>query len=91
MDLAPGAAGSAAGGRSARRALVVLGAWGVATTTVVAMAVYGGDPDPDHRAIISMALGLILVWCVLGGVLMRIFREPLVRCARRLPVGWRTR
>jgi hypothetical protein len=48
----------------------VIAAWGVLSTTAVTAFILSKDPDPDHRAIIKMGVGLILIWCVLGGLVM---------------------
>ncbi len=74
-----------------RHLLILIAGWGVVSTTAVAVLILSRDPDPDHRAIIRMALGLILVWCALGGLVMYQIRDGFVRWARRIPLGWRTR
>ena len=53
-----------------RLLLIVIAAWGVLSTTAVTAFILSKDPDPDHRAIIKMGVGLILIWCVLGGLVM---------------------
>jgi hypothetical protein len=70
---------------------MVITAWGVISTTAVTVFILSKDPDPDHRAIIKMGVGLILIWCVLGGLVMWVLRDHFVRWATRIPVGWRTR
>ncbi len=42
-------------------------------------------------ATVKMALGLIVLWILLGGTLMYRFREPVRECIRRLPLGWRVK
>ena len=74
-----------------RHLLILLASWGVLSTTAVAIFILSKDPDPDHRAIIKMAIGLILVWCVLSGLVMYRFRDGFVAWATRIPLGWRTR
>ncbi len=71
--------------------LIVITAWGVLSTTAVTVFILSKDPDPDHRAIIKMGVGLILIWCVLGGLVMWVLRDRFVRWATRIPLGWRTR
>jgi len=78
-------------GTLVRIVLILIAAWGVLSTAAVAIIILSNDPDRDHRAIIKMAIGLILVWCVLGGLVMYRFRDPFVRWATRIPLGWRTR
>jgi hypothetical protein len=50
--------------------LIVIAAWGVLSTTALTVFILSKDPDPDHRVIIKMGVGLILIWCVLGGMVM---------------------
>jgi hypothetical protein len=71
--------------------LIVITAWGVLSTTAVTVFILSKDPDPDHRAIIKMGVGLVLIWCVLGGLTMWGLRDRFVRWATRIPLGWRTR
>ncbi len=71
--------------------LIVISAWGVLSTTAVTVFILSKDPDPDHRAIIKMGVGLILIWCVLGGLVMWALRDRFVRWSTRIPLGWRTR
>ncbi len=42
-----------------RSFLILIAAWGVLSTTAVAIFILSKDPDPDHRAIIKMGVGLI--------------------------------
>jgi len=74
-----------------RYLLILLASWGVVSTTAVAVFILSKDLDPDHRAIIKMAIGLILVWCVTGGLVMYRFQDGFVAWATRIPLGWRTR
>jgi hypothetical protein len=74
-----------------RYVLILLASWGIVSTTVVSVFILSKDPDPDHRAIIRMAIGLILVWCVMGGLAMYRLQDGFVAWATRIPLGWRTR
>ena len=71
--------------------LTVFSGWGVLSTTAITVFILSNDPDPDHRAIIKMGVGLILIWCVLGGLMMWALRDRFARWATRIPLGWRTR
>jgi hypothetical protein len=71
--------------------LVVIAAWGVISTMAVTVFILSEDRDPDHRAIIKTGVGLILIWCVLGGLVMWALRDRFVRWATGIPLGWRTR
>jgi hypothetical protein len=44
-------------GRLVRYLLILITSWGVVSTTVVAVLILFKDSDPDHRAIIKMAIG----------------------------------
>ena len=74
-----------------RHLLILLASWGVAFDHGGRAFILSKDPDPDHRAIIKMGIGLILVWCVVGGLVMYRFRDGFVAWATRIPLGWRTR
>ncbi|MDG3007441.1 hypothetical protein [Paludisphaera mucosa] len=74
-----------------RRLLIAISAWGVLTTSAVTVFILTNETNPDHRAIIKMGVALILIWCVLGGLAMRLLRDRFVRLVTRLPLGWRTR
>jgi len=47
------------------------------------------DADVHQKAVIKMALGLILFWIVIGGLLMYRYREPVRRCVRDIKLNWR--
>jgi hypothetical protein len=66
----------------------VLGIWLALSTAVVvfvALTVMG----PNSRAVVLMGLGLILLWVVLGGILMVVFRKRIRSVVVRLPGDWR--
>ncbi len=71
--------------------LIVFAGWGILSITAVTIFILSNDADPDHRAIIKMGDGLVLIWCVLGGLVMWGMRDRFVRWATRVPLGWRTR
>lgn len=71
--------------------LIVIAGWGILFTTAVTIFILSNDADPDHRAIIKMGVGLILIWCILGGLVMRGLKDRFVLWATRIPLGWRTR
>ncbi len=71
--------------------LSLIAGWGIFATSVVAMLVLSAEQDPDKRAIMKMGIGLILIWCVSGGLLMYWARDRFVAFARHIPLGWRTR
>jgi hypothetical protein len=63
--------------------LFAIAAWGVLSTTAITIFILSNDQDPDLRAIIKMGVGLIVIWCVLGGLVMWAIRDRFVRWARR--------
>jgi len=75
----------------ARNLLYIIAAWGTFATTVVVFLVYRNEADPDKRAVLSMGVSLILIWCVLGGLAMRLWRDRLTGLAKRLKIDWRVR
>ncbi|MCX5684932.1 MAG: hypothetical protein NT049_14795, partial [Planctomycetota bacterium] len=71
--------------------LVGLGIWAAVSITLVTALFALVEKDPDKRAVVFMGAALMLVWCLLGGLLMRRFRSPFVRLVQRIPLGWRTK
>jgi len=49
------------------------------------------DADVHQKAMIKMALGLILFWIVIGGTLMYRYREVIGNSVRKLPLNWRVK
>jgi hypothetical protein len=49
------------------------------------------DTDVHQKAIIKMALGLILFWAVIGGALMYRYREPVGHYVQNIPLNWRVK
>jgi hypothetical protein len=84
--------------RVARILLIVLGIWATVAYAAVFTVFVLAKPDPanpvkffDNRAVILMGGMLLLVWCLIGGILQRVLRDPFKRFVRRVPIGWRTR
>jgi hypothetical protein len=84
--------------RVARILLIVLGIWATVAYAAVFTVFVLAKPDPpnpvkffDNRAVIFMGGILLLVWCLIGGILQRVLRDPFKRFVRRVPIGWRTR
>lgn len=84
--------------RVARILLIVLGIWATVAYAAVFTVFVLAKPDPanpteflDKRAVIAMGGTLLLVWCLIGGILQRVLRDPFKRLVRRVPIGWRTR
>ena len=70
--------------------VILITTWGVLSTTAVTVFILSKDPDSDHSAMIKITIGLILVWCVLGGLVMYRLRDSFVAWASSIPIGVRT-
>jgi hypothetical protein len=68
--------------------ITAVGVWGGLTTAAVAAVVLIGGRSAS-RAVIKMALGLVLLWIVLGGLLTRRLRDPLRAVVQNLRLDWR--
>jgi len=84
--------------RVARILLIVLGVWaavgGLAVLTIFLLAKPDSDNPAkfsDERAVVFMGVTLMAVWCLIGGILQRVLRDPFKRLIRRIPIGWRTK
>jgi hypothetical protein len=49
---------------------------------------FTSDASLDQKAIIRMALGLTLIWVILGGFLTIRFREPVRNYVQGIPLPW---
>jgi hypothetical protein len=58
--------------------LNVTAAGGILSTTAVTVFILSNNPGPDHREIIKMGVGLILIWCVMGGLVTWSSRDRFV-------------
>jgi hypothetical protein len=68
--------------------ITAIGIYGALSTAAVAAVVFIGG-GPNSRAVIKMALGLVLVWIVLGGWLMHRLRDPVRTVVRNMRLDWR--
>lgn len=75
----------------ALRLLQLIAGYGIFITTAVAIVIYTGEKNPDKRAILSMGLSLILIWCISGGIIMRLTRDRFVKWSSRLRINWQFR
>jgi len=64
--------------------------WTLASTTLVA-ALNLGPERPAARAVVLMGSGLVLVWVVTGGLLMRRHRQYVQARMRALPGPWQVK
>ncbi|MHC4557240.1 MAG: hypothetical protein ACYTFW_08705 [Planctomycetota bacterium] len=58
-------------------------------TAISFLILSSDEADIHQKAIIKMALGLVLFWIVIGGTLMYLFREPLSRTVQNIPLNWK--
>ncbi|MBN1818212.1 MAG: hypothetical protein JW828_12705 [Sedimentisphaerales bacterium] len=66
--------------------LAFLGLYGLFITSLVTVAVW---KNPIHRAVLLMAWGLILFWCILGGLISMLLRHRIRVFVNKIPLGWR--
>ena len=66
--------------------VVMLASWLLVTMTLVTIATW---THPHLRATLAMAWGLIGLWVVLGGTLMRRFRDPVRSAVLAIHLDWR--
>jgi hypothetical protein len=76
--------------RSRFPALIIKGlaVYSAAVVSLIAIIILGGSTDSTARAIILMALGLLLIWVLLGGTLMYRYREKVRSRVLALRGGW---
>lgn len=74
----------------ARRWLQILAIYGMSVAAVVGLLNIE-NRDPDGHAVVLVGLGLIIIWCMLGGTLMFSFRGRFVRWVASIRVDWRVR
>jgi hypothetical protein len=70
--------------------IAAIAVWlGLSTCAVTVVALVG--MGPNSRAVILMGLGLVLLWIVLGGTLMRLFRDRVSAFVRGIRLDWRVK
>ncbi len=65
-----------------------LGVYSILAMGLISLVTLSSDAGPDQKAIIKMALGLILVWGIMGGWLMTRFRGPIRDLVLGIPLPW---
>ena len=68
--------------------MAIFAVWGLIVLTLATVATWH---ERRHRALILMADGLALFWIVIGGLLMRRYRDQARDLVRRLPFAWPVR
>ena len=66
----------------------IIGAYSLIVMGLISAVVLLSSAPPAEKAVIKMALGLNLIWVVLGGGLMLRTRERFRTLFRRLPLPW---
>ncbi len=65
--------------------MILLAVHGLATSALVLAAVWS---NPIHRAVLGMAWGLILIWCIGGGVVTLVFKDRIRGIVQRIRWNW---
>lgn len=65
-----------------------IGIYSILMVSLLAFLTLASEAEPAQKAIIKMALGLNLVWVVLGGGLMFRFREQIRGFLLGIPLPW---
>jgi hypothetical protein len=68
--------------------ILLLGLWLILTTSLVYAATAG---NKVFRAVISMGLGLIVLWVWVGGGLMYLLRERVKTLVLKIPLHWQVK
>jgi hypothetical protein len=68
--------------------ILLLGIWLITSTTLVYIMT---RENPVFRAVISMGLGLIVLWVLLGGTSMYAFRERVKAFVLKIPLHWQVK
>ena len=66
-----------------------IGAW-LGVTTAVLMASAAAAP-PNTRAVLLMGASLVILWCGLGGLVMRRMREPCRAFVQGIRLPWQVK
>lgn len=66
-----------------------LAAYSAAVVTLIALAISLGSSDPTQRAVLAMALGLVLLWIVVGGLLQLRYRDAIRARVLAWNLDWR--
>jgi len=66
----------------------LLGGYSTLVLGVISTLTLLSEAPASDKAIIKMALGLNLIWCVLGGALMLRYRDQVRAVIQRIPFPW---
>ena len=65
-----------------------IGVYSVLVISLISFLVLSSQALPHEKAIIKMALGLILIWIIIAGSIMYSFREQIRDLVLRIPLPW---
>ena len=65
-----------------------IGLYSILVISLLSFLILMSDAPAEEKAIIKMALGLIVIWIILAGSLMYRFRDPLRELVQRIPLPW---
>lgn len=68
--------------------LKAIGVYSLVVISLISVLVLTSDAGHNQKAIIKMALGLIVVWILLGGALMVRFRDSVRTLVLGIPLPW---
>jgi len=54
----------------------------------ISIFILGGSKSPSIRAVICMAIGLVVFWIIIGGLLCLRFKKPVRAWVTKLPGSW---
>lgn len=74
-----------------RRIIKALAIYSAAVMALITLAIGVGSNDPKERAVLMMALGLVLIWCLAGGLLQLRFRDRIRERVLAWKWGWKTK
>ncbi|MBR9693365.1 hypothetical protein GOV07_05590 [Candidatus Woesearchaeota archaeon] len=73
------------------RLIKIIGIYSLLFVSVFGFIVFAGPFNAAEKASAMMLAGLILIWIVLCGSLMYLFRKPIAAVMKRIPINWKLR
>lgn len=67
----------------------VLGVYSVLFLTLIGFAILTSEASINEKAIIKMSITFIVIWVVVCGSLMYIFRDVMAGFITKIPINWR--
>jgi hypothetical protein len=68
-----------------------MGIYSILVISLISVLVLASDAADNQKAVIKMALGLILIWIILGGSIMYRFRDPVRTFILRIRLPWQVK